>query len=199
MIKSSNKVVKLAFLEGAEMLSFRNGADLYPYCKDCLHSEIIPVATEPLGCTIGDDPEVKAFSDEDKEQPKDPSVEKCPGFQGLAGATEGVGDMQSIESMLTTADVAEAGMIKELPAEMRPHTEEDWKGMLEEALEDLRSNNPKEVGRIQFAQDMLEKHDHKSQQDPEQEYDHFGELEEHPSGNITHPKKSVNLQFKQRR
>lgn len=199
MTLNPNRTVKLALLEGAEMLSFRHGADLYPYCKDCVHSEIIPVATEPLGCNIGDDPEVKAFSDEDKEQPKDPSVEKCPGFQGLAGNTDGVGEMQSVEGMLNTADYSEAGMVKEMPAEVRPHSQEEWEEVLDEALEDLKKSSPEEVGRIQFAQDMVDKHEHKSQQDPEQEYDYFGELEEHPSGNITYPKKSVNLQFNKRR
>lgn len=196
---ASTVLLKLALLEGTEMLEFRHGNSMYIYCKDCVYSETIPVETKPLGCSIGDDPEVKKFSDEYKKDKKDPSVEKCPGFEGIASATSGVGDMQSVEGSLHSAEYAEAGMTKEIPADVRPHDPIDWDHALDEALEDLAKKHPEDAGRIQFAYDMVDKLDHKTQREPEQEYDYFGELEEHPSGNITPQKRSakhVHLQFR---
>lgn len=171
------------------MLAFRNGDDLYPYCKDCVHSEVIPDDLEPLGCTIGDDAEVKQFSDKVKTEDLDPEgAERCPGFDGLANVTPGVGDMRS--AMIQMADVAEAGMMKDIPAELRPHSEDEWQSVLDDTLDELRFTDPESAGRIGFARDMVNKHQRHSRSDVEQEYDYFGELEEHPSGNITYPKHS---------
>lgn len=175
--------VHLAILEGEEMLGVLNGADLFTYCPGCSNSAIIPVATQPIGCTIGDSIEIAAFFDQVKLEEVDPEIEKCPGYDAMAGSTPGVG--APLEAILNQADIAEAGMIKEVPVEVKPHSKQDWENAMDEAMDDLSKSDSEEAARFNFAQDMVEKHDSHARQDPEQEYDYFGELEEHPSGSIT--------------
>lgn len=72
-------ILKQADLVGEEMLKFRHGEELYPYCSDCAHSAFTPV-TNILGCKIGDDAEVVEFSNGVYEDESLLDKEKCPGF-----------------------------------------------------------------------------------------------------------------------
>lgn len=83
-----------------------------------------------------------------------------------------------------------ADMVKEIPSELRPHTEQEWEAVLDQTLEEMQKATPQAAAFAGHALDMLEKHDRNAQTEPEQEYDYFGELEEHPSGTITLPKRS---------
>jgi len=179
---------KLAVLEGVEMLNFRHGDNMYTYCSECINSAVVPVATEVLGCTIGDDPEVRDFSDKVDAEEVDPDVMKCPGFSALISSTPGVGEPRRAALVRESDHSQEAGIMKDVPAEVHPHTSKEWEEILDSALEDLRSSDPRSTALVEHAIDVIRKHDHLSQGEPEQEYDFFGQLEEHPSGGITSPK-----------
>jgi len=180
-----NMRYRFAVLEGEEMLQFRNGGDMYTYCKECMNMDTTPV-TGVQGCSIGDDAAVAAFSNDAFEDKLDPEIERCPGFESRAQSTPGVGAPRE-------AAIHDAGMTKDIPAELRPHTKQEWEQTLNETLEDLSRVDPKTVAFAEYALDMIDKHEHLSQEDPEQEYDFFGPDEEHPSGNITYPKKQGQL------
>lgn len=113
------------------MLSFRHGADLYEYCSRCIHIATTPI-TGLIGCTIGDQSDVRVYSNDIESGKVDENVEKCPGFEsetsepGFAAPRE--------------AGSAQAGMVKEIPMEMLStirNTPDDFKDSLDDALAGL--------------------------------------------------------------
>lgn len=69
--------MKKAELQGEELLRFRHGKDLFPYCSTCSYSARTPV-TGVLGCTEGDDPEVIQYSQQVEQGELDGENPKCP-------------------------------------------------------------------------------------------------------------------------
>jgi hypothetical protein len=100
-------MIKLGTLNGEEMLRFRSGQDMYPYCERCVHSAITPV-TQILGCEIGDDAQVRDYSTKvAAEEIEDTEAERCPGFT-------------SEDQAKVYAEKQQAAFVKEVPAEGDP-------------------------------------------------------------------------------
>lgn len=116
--KHHNYLLKTADLEGEEMLKFRNGDSLWPFCSTCVYSAMTPI-TGVLGCTKGDDPLVKQYSADVETDQADPGMEKCPVLN-----TE---ENDIAETTHLASQMAEAGMMKDVPVEI---------SMLENSLED---------------------------------------------------------------
>jgi hypothetical protein len=121
----------LGELEGEDMLKFRHGKDLYPYCTDCLYSAYTP-ATHVLGCTMGDDPEVVEFSKEVDADPDVVNSTKCPGFSPKNNGEDNQGfqDEASLNAVL----------VKEIPSKQIPDSPEAWQVILHELSEDMRQD-----------------------------------------------------------
>lgn len=117
-------------LQGEQMLMFRHGKDLYPYCPGCTYAAYTP-QSKVLGCTMGDDPQVIEFSD---EVTKDASVldsEKCPGFSPKE---------QSDEVGFQDEAMSEASLVKEIPSKPLPSTQEGWQALLKDLGDELRDD-----------------------------------------------------------
>lgn len=116
---------KRAELVGEQMLTFRSGDSLFPYCYSCVNSARTPV-TGILGCSIGDRPDVVKYSDdltEAREDPKDVKGEseevdseqpKCPGF--LSSEQAKVSSLRD-DFFQSLADQKQGEFVKEMPAE----------------------------------------------------------------------------------
>lgn len=126
----SRRLHVLAELAGEEMLSFRNGKDIYPYCPGCSNSAYTPI-TGVLGCTKGDDPEVIDFSNQVKDDPDTTNSTKCPGYAPRTRAgTAGFQDEASHN----------AALVKEIPSLPLPDSVEGWEQLVHDATEDLKRN-----------------------------------------------------------
>lgn len=111
---------KQAELSGEDMLRFRNGDDLYPYCTNCAYSAMTPIMGV-LGCTKGDEPKVKEFSARYELGEIDDEVEKCPLYSIESG------DAGRDTNYTLASRMSEAGLLKDVPAEI---------SMVSEGLED---------------------------------------------------------------
>jgi len=114
--------LRLARLEGENMLQFRHGDDMYLYCEECQNSAYTPVSNT-LGCTIGDDPEVVEYSQRFEEDPNIEDTEKCPGFEprqetGTLEASrddyQGVDDAGVINDAVDLFGMMEGGKVEEI-------------------------------------------------------------------------------------
>lgn len=126
-------MLRQAELVGEEMLHFRHGKDLYPYCEHCSNAAITPV-TNVMGCKMGDDAEVSAFSNKQYEDQDEEAVEKCPGFLPKTDPEE-VG-------FLNSASSHSGIMKKEIPSErvMRGHTSFETSEELDDQDKRYRQN-----------------------------------------------------------
>lgn len=127
-----SRCIKQADLDGEQMHMFRTGAELYPYCQDCVHSAYTPI-TQVLGCTIGDDPKVMEYSRKEQRGEVSEDTEKCPGFLDRDTGTPGAVAPMSVEAELETL----SDIRKDFPGELTPHNPVDWYGVAEDALEKL--------------------------------------------------------------
>jgi bacterioferritin len=158
---------KFAEIHGDELLKFRTGANLLPYCKGCVNSERAPVTME-LGCTKGDDPQIQEYFSKLDAEKVDQDIEKCPGFMSRENSAEGDAAPESVVAGI-------ASMVKEVPTSFQ-HVDMDWERILEEELAQVSEVMPQDALVIDRAIDQLVKDRNRSYQDCEQEYYYSGQL-----------------------
>lgn len=130
--RNAKRKLVQADLAGEALYNFRTGAELYPYCPQCVYVTQAPRGD--LGCTKGDDPSVLDYSNRLTAGEADPETEKCPMFSPAAVAQE---------IAKSAAEQNTAGMFKDLtPMGIAPASLEssNWEEMLEDAVDRVKKN-----------------------------------------------------------
>lgn len=178
--------LKLSDLDGEQMHMFRTGAELYPYCQDCVHSAYTPI-TQVLGCTTGDDPKVMEYSRKEQRGEVSEEIEKCPGFLDRDTGTPGaVAPLIVSAELETTSDIR-----KDFPGELTPHNPVDWYGVAENAVEQLPEEAEQQKRIIDNALKALEWEQERVSSYPfDQDWDYSGHAVNVTTGYVrmdTHP------------
>jgi 2'-5' RNA ligase len=106
---------KTAELRDVGLLSFRTTPDaghglLYPYCSDCQFLARAP-APARFGCSNGDDPDVRSYSDRLDRGETAEAAERCPGYTPVdaTASDEGISDDTSVVQAVVRKVALEEG------------------------------------------------------------------------------------------